>query len=699
MGGRTMEVASLLELVNNLIYIFFCSILIFILGAMISLAYQKKPSVSNIVSNVMSIAASTVGAVFSITKIVFFSKEVLNFKLYTNVAPFNIVFYIDNLSAFFILTISALALIVSIYSIGYVSQFYGKRNVGYLGFLYNLFIVSMLLVVTCGQVFYFVIVWELMSLISFFLVVYENEKKETQRAGIVYIIMTHCGTAFIIAAFVLIFIFSGTADFSSVDPTKIPNIIKSLIFIFSLIGFGTKAGIIPLHIWLPYAHPASPSNVSALMSGVMIKTAVFWLIRIVMCTLGPEYKWWGELILIIGVLSTILGVAFALVELDIKKLLAYSSIENIGIIFIGLGLSIMAKASGNTLIAAFAFTAVILHVFNHSIFKGLLFLGAGSVHFAAKTKNIEKLGGLIKKMPYTAVFFLVGSLAVSAIPPFNGFVSEWIIYQSLFTSLGIVDNWVKLIIILTVAILAMAGAFAAYSFVKLFGISFLAKPRSKHAEDTCEVPRTMLTGMGLLSVLCLLIGVFPLILIKIIDKLNFDVLNIKIISNISGISSFILLPLKLNNSSVSTFGVILISAVIVSLLYFLIKIMNKNTATRTYGTWDCGYIELNSRMEYTATAFSKPIRIVLRSIFKPQRELQVEEGVSPYFFNSAKYVVSTESIFEKYLYDPLIKKIVNFARRTRLAIQTGSVHKYLIYMFIVLIVMFVYYAVSMRLGW
>lgn len=693
-----MEIASLQGIEDSLVYIFFIAIIIYILGAVISLAYQRKPEVSNILSNSISIAASGIGLFFALTKLMFFGSLNISFKIETNVSPFNISFYVDNLSAFFVLIITVLSLIVSVYSYGYVSQFYGKRNVGYLGFLYNVFIVSMLLVVTSGQAFYFLVVWELMSLVSYFLVVYENEKKESQRAGIIYIIMTHCGTAFIIAAFVLIYIFSGTADFSSVDATKIPNVIKSLIFVFSLIGFGTKAGIIPLHIWLPYAHPAAPSNISALMSGVMIKTAVFWLIRIVMCTLGSEFQWWGDVILIVGAVSTILGVAFALVELDIKRLLAYSSIENIGIVFIGLGLSIIAKAAGNTMISAFALTAALLHVFNHSIFKGLLFLGAGSVHYSAKTKNIEKLGGLIKKMPYTAFFFLAGSLAVSAIPPLNGFVSEWITYQSLFTSISLVDNWLKIILILTVAILAMAGVFAAYCFIKLFGISFLAKPRTKHSEYATEVPGTMLAGMGSLSILCLLSGAFPLLFIKIIDKLNIDILKVSVINNISGMSGFLLLPLSLKNSSVSPLGIIALSAIIIPVLYYLTRLIIRNTNSRIYGTWDCGYKKLNSRMQYTATGFSKPIRIVMRSIFKPQRELQVEEGVSPYFFNSAKYVVSTESIFEKYLYDPLIKRIINFARRTRLAIQTGSVHKYLIYMFIVLIALFIYYAVGKKFG-
>lgn len=693
-----MEIASLQGLENSLVYIFFSVIIVYFLGALLSLFFHKKPATSNVVSNSISILASSIGVFFSLSKIIVFSNSIISFKLETNVYPFSIFFYIDNLSAFFTLIIFLLALIVSIYSYGYVTQFYAKRNVGYLGFLYNLFIVSMLLVVTSGQIFYFLIVWELMSLISYFLVVYENEKKEAQRAGIIYIIMTHCGTAFIIAAFVLIYMFSGTADFSAVDASKIPNLIKSLIFIFSLIGFGTKAGIIPLHIWLPYAHPAAPSNVSALMSGVMIKTAVFWLIRIVICMLGSEFQWWGNLILIIGVVSTILGVAFALVELDIKRLLAYSSIENIGIIFIGLGLSVIAKANGNTVVSAFAFTASILHIFNHSIFKGLLFLGAGSVHFSTKTKNIEKLGGLIKKMPYTAFFFLTGALAVSAIPPLNGFVSEWITFQALFTCISLVNNWVKLIIILTVAILAMAGAFAAYCFIKLFGISFLAKSRTKNSEDAKEVPKTMLAGMGVLSLICLISGIFPLLIIKVIDRLNLNIFKVGIFNNISGISSFLLLPINIKNSSVSPMGIIALAAIITPVLYYLIRFLIRNTNTRIYGTWDCGYKQLNSRMEYTATGFSKPIRIVLRSIFKPQRELQVEEGVSPYFFNSAKYVVSTESIFEKYLYDPLIKRIVNFARRTRLAIQTGSVHAYLIYMFIVIITLFIYYAVSKRFG-
>lgn len=666
----------------------------YIIGATISLVLCKRHPLANALSNAIAIVASLSGIVFALCKFLYYTHNTVRFSLSTSISLFSVDFYIDNLSAFFVLMISSLSLIVSIYSISYMKHYFYVRNIGYFGFLYNLFIASMLMVVTSGQLFFFLVVWEIMSLVSYFLVTYENEKHESYKAGKIYIIMTHIGTMFIMAAFVLIYVYTRTAKFDLINIATLPAAVKNVTFIFLLIGFGTKAGVIPLHIWLPYAHPAAPSNVSALMSGIMIKTAIYGIIRFVIVILGAPTEWWGGVILIAGASSTILGVAYALMENNIKRLLAYSSIENIGIILIGIGIAAISKANGQNLIAAFALSAAMLHALNHSVFKGLLFMGAGSIHYSTGTKDMEKLGGLIKKMPYTAVFFLAGALSISAIPPLNGFIGEWITYQSLFLSLAHTGNLVKILTILTVALLAMAGALAAYCFVKLFGIAFLAMPRTTHASEAKEVPKTMRTAMGISAMFCLLIGIFPWMIIKMIDLVNVELLKTSVCSGITGFSSVLLFPLSVKNVSLSpvVIGVSIISICII--LVLVNALVGKKSKVRIYGTWDCGYVQLNSRMQYTATGFSKPIRIVLRAIFRPQRELQVEEGSSPYFYKNAKYVVSTQSIIEKYFYKPMIKKLFNFARRMRLIIQTGSVHTYLIYIFIVIIAMFIYYARS-----
>lgn len=680
---------------SAVLYIFFTGLILFFIGAILALFFHSKLRINTLISYIAAITASACGLTVSLLKLSNCIDHPVYLELTTNIEFLKINFVLDNLSAFFILLISFLTLVVSIYSFGYVKHYENKRNTASLGALYNLFAASMLLVVTSGQLFLFLVSWEIMSLVSYFLVVFENEKKEAQKAGLIYVVMTHIGTAFITAAFVLLYKFTGEAAIHLIDPALIPGPSKNLIFLLLLIGFGTKAGIIPLHIWLPYAHPAAPSNVSALMSGVMIKTAIYGMVRFVLDMLSPEFDWWGIVILAVGAVSTVLGVAFALMEHNLKRLLAYHSIENIGIILMGVGLCAVAAANRNYTLAALSLTAALFHTFNHSVFKGLLFLGAGSIHFATGTKDIEKLGGLLKKMPYTGIFFLAASLSICAIPPFNGFVSEWLTYQSMFLGINSGNTISNLIILVSAALLALAGALAAYCFVKVFGISFLALPRTQHSADAVEVNRPMLAGMGILTAACVLLGVLPSFFIKLLDAVNVQLFDAGIFHNVSGFSSFILYPLNTANLSIAPLGLLLIALLLFSILAFILLFVSPKAKTRKYGTWDCGYDKNpDARMQYSATGFSKPARIVFRSIFRPRRELKVEDGVPPYFIKAAKYNVSTLSVFEKYFYTPLTKRIVNFARKARFTIQTGSIHTYLLYIFIMILLMLVYYVVS-----
>lgn len=675
-------------------YSFNAALIFLIIGALFSLLFYSNFKISRIITYSSAVAASACGILSALLKLLNTYNKPVTFEIPNNLEFIKINFYLDNLAAFFILLISFLSLVVSIYSYGYVRHYEKRKNTGLLGGLFNLFVASMLLVVTSGHMFFFLVSWEIMSLVSYFLVVYENEKPEVQKAGLIYLVMTHVGTAFITAGFVLLYKYTGQASISLLNTSVIPVSVKNIIFILFLTGFGTKAGIIPLHIWLPYAHPAAPSNVSALMSGVMIKTAIYGMIRFIFCSMSAEYSWWGTIILIVGAVSTVLGVAYALMEHNIKRLLAYHSIENIGIILMGLGLAIMASASGNSLIAALSLTAALFHTFNHSLFKGLLFLGAGAIHYSTGTKDIEKLGGLIKKLPYTSFFFLIGALSISAIPPFNGFVSEWITYQSMFLSMSTQGSFLKLVILISAVMLALAGALAAYCFVKVYGISFLALPRTEHSGNAKEVGASMLTGMGILSAACVFLGILPMFFIKLLDQVNLQILNTSIAGNVTGFSSFLSYPLKIKEALISPAGLVLMALILFLLLAFLVKTTSSKTRIRRYGTWDCGFTKLDSRMQYSATGFSKPVRIVFRSIFKPQRELKVEEGRPPYFIGSARYTVSTQPVFEKYIYEPIVRRIYIFAKKARFAIQTGSIHKYLLYIFIAIILMFIYYAAS-----
>ncbi len=512
-------------------------------------------------------------------------------------------FGIDFISAFFLIVISMLSITVSIYSIGYTSHLKNKRA---FAFLYSLFVFSIYGVILSTNVFTFLVFWEAMSIISYFLVTFENNL-ESMRAGLIYAIMTHVGTAFIIASFLLFSYWAGSMEFSTfkVMSYKIPDIVRDLIFIFALVGFGFKAGIMPFHYWLPIAHPTAPSNISALMSGVMIKTGVYGIVKVCYELLGSGSAWWGILILSMGAVSAILAIMQAVMEKDIKRLLAYSSIENIGIIFLGLGGSMLFSNFNMKDLSSLSLIACFYHILNHSIFKGLLFMSAGSVLHSTSTKNMEKLGGLIKTMPKTALFFLIGSISICALPPFNGFVSEWILYQSLISGFYAPSNFVKIMTPLFASSLALTGAIAGTAFVKSFGISFLGNPRSENAKMAHEAPFTMTIPMCLLAVLCFLFGIFPNIIITIIVLPVFDITG-------TFVNSFSKGPFIIISGSMSTLLITLSFVLIILIVLVLIKMFFSKTGIVFKESRDCGILALNSRMQYTATAFTKPLKIIFR---------------------------------------------------------------------------------------
>lgn len=674
--------------INLTANLFQTSILLYILAAVLALVLIKRDKVCNIVSNILCIAAAASGVAASIVKMLFVSSTV-NIDVYNSGIPFvSIDIKLDNLSAFFLLSLSILVVCVSIYSIGYISHYIGKRNVGLFYFLYSLFIASMIFVFTSANAVFFFISWEIMSLLSYFLVIFESEQEENRKAGVLYIIMTHIATAFLLAGFMIVYHYTKSFDIFS-SAAAIPEFAKNVVFIMFLIGFGTKAGIIPLHIWLPRAHPAAPSNVSALMSGIMIKTAIYGLIRFVLCYLGVESTWWGITILVIGILSAVLGVAYAFVESNIKKLLAYSSIENIGIIFIGLGVGFIAYAQNNLTVSALAICACLFHCFNHTLFKGSMFLSAGSILYSTHTKNMDELGGLIKKMPVTALLVLCGALSISAIVPFNGFISEWLTYQSLFASIISEKAGINILLIIAVAALAMAGALALASAVKLFGISFLGKPRSEHAIDAKEVPCLMSIGTGILAALCLFVGLFPMLILKLIDGTVFSVTGISIFEQLEGGFLIAYMPLNVSGNSISPLALILALAVIIIIALLIIRVIGGKYIERKYGTWDCGFEALNSRMQYTATGFSKPIKIVFKTLFRTSRATIVTQAVD-YHPESIEYKTTSENIFEKYIYKLFGDKIRMFSNAAKLRVQTGNIRRYLLYIFLAVVVLMAY---------
>jgi len=596
---------------------------------------------------------------------------------------------IDQLSAFFLMVICTLALPVSIYSFGYVKEYEGHYGLGRFGLLFNLFLFSMVLVVTAGNIIVFLIAWELMSLCSYFLVTYESRDTEKASAGLLYLVMTHLGSALIMLALLLLAFQAGSFEFSAMKGigTLMGADVRNIAFILLLLGFGTKAGIVPLHVWLPKAHPAAPSNVSALMSGVMIKTAIYMLIRTYFDFLGingPEDAWLGLLFLLIASVSALIGVLYALVEKDIKRILAFSSVENVGIILIALGAAMVFKAYGLNDLAALALIATLLHVFFHSLFKGLLFLGAGAVLHATGTRNLERLGGLSRRMKVTSVLFFVGVLSIVAIPPFNGFVSEWLIFQSLLLSFSLNDVLVNLLVATALGMLALTGALAATCFVRFYGMAFLARPRSKEATEAKEVPKSMLLGMGVLAALCLLTGLLSTFIIPVVDSVTAPFVGTSIAGRLANG-----LVLETPVSSFSSMSPILISIVLLvalPALYLIATRYGGKRSVRTGDTWDCG-TPLDERNEYTPTGFAQPLKRVFNSFYRARTSTSVEKESDPYLRRLA-FETSIPEVFENYLYQPIAKIVTGLARKGGV-IQTGSIQAYLAYIFAILVLLLI----------
>ena len=671
-------------------HLFVISLILYLVGGLFALCFFKWQRAGNIISLVMAAIASC----FSIaTAVVLLSTNAtvrLDLTIYHAIIKYN--FLIDPVSALFILAIASIGFIASIYSIGYTRLYTNKRDTRFLGFLFNLFIVSMLLVVTANNAVVFMILWELMTIVSFFLVIYEHDKPATMKAGYTYIIMAHVGSAFLAVAFFIMFAHVGTWDFGFDDFRKVggrmPEVYKNVVFFLVIIGFGIKAGIFPLHLWLPMAHPAAPTNVSMVMSGVMIKTAIYGFIRFYFEFLLPCQPWWGVVILIIGATSAILGILYALVEKDIKTLLAYSSIENNGLIIICIGLSMIFKSYNLIALSSLAMIAGLYHLVNHAVFKSLLFGCAGNVYYATHTKNIDELGGLIKRMQITAPLFLVGVLSISAIPPLNGFVSEWFVFQSLLNGFTMPSVIIKIITIICGAVVALTGALVATCFVKAFGISFLAMPRTEHAKHAREVPVIMYVSMGLLAVLCVFMGLFPAKIMMTVNHVNTHVLGIDIVNSLTSYDWLQMKIISTNFTQLSPKSAFVFGLILLGITIGALTLIRPGFARKFYETWTCGRSP-EPRLEYTATAFTRPFKTIFTNLYRPRLEVTTVYSVPKFFVKSISYVGEVAPIFERYFYGPVSQFVLDISNKVRW-VHTGSIHIYLTYIFITLIILIIF---------
>jgi len=524
-------------------------------------------------------------------------------------------FRLDALSAYFLAVVGLGTFAASLFALGYGRH--EKTPSRVLPF-YSAFLAAMNLVVLADDAFSFLVSWEFMSLSSWALVMAHHREQENVRAGYVYLVMASFGTLALLLAFGLLAGPDGGYGFAEIRDNHPSAVFAALVMILALVGAGSKAGLVPLHAWLPLAHPAAPSHVSALMSGVMTKVAVYGFVRIVFDLVGPPAWWWSIVVLTLGGITAVMGVLYALMQHDLKRLLAYHTVENIGIIFIGLGLALAFKTHGADFAAALAMTAGLLHVFNHSVFKSLLFFGAGAVLTATGERDMEHLGGLIHRMPQTAFVFLVGCAAISALPPLNGFVSEWLTFQAILLSPQLSSWGLKLLVPAVGALLALSAALAAACFVKAFGVTFLGRPRTPAAERAQETDRFSRAAMFFLAALCLVAGILPGLFIDALARVVQAFVGARMPVQ-AGVEWLSIVPIAESRSSYNGLLVFLFMVISGTLMAFAIHRLASDRLRRA-PAWDCGYPDPSPVTQYSASSFAQPIRRVFGTVVFRVRE-------------------------------------------------------------------------------
>jgi hydrogenase-4 component B len=645
---------------------FFNSTLIIVLGGFLSLVLARHKTLSKGTAVLLLSGGTLLGLIDSIGKLLNPVEASAAFK-YLDL--FSLSFHVDGLSAFFLTAIFAVSLMAAIYSFHYMESDEDSIKIGVNYFFFSVLIASMALVVTAANILTFMISWEIMSLSSFFLVIYGHESAENRKAGYLYFVFTHVGAMFVLAAFGLIYGHTGSFDLAPM--ADVPETVKILIFVLAFIGFGSKAGVFPFHVWLPHAHPAAPSHISAVMSGVMIKTGIYGILRIY-TILDFHAPVFGYITLIAGVISGILGVVYALGQHDIKRLLAYHSVENIGIILIGLGMGMIGTATGNPMVAVLGFAGGILHVLNHSIFKSLLFMGAGMVLHRTGTRSIDALGGLLKGMKITGTTFIIGSLAICGLPPFNGFVSEFLIYMGSFKAIpfGSVSFAMSVFAIISLAVI---GGLALACFTKVVGVVFQGEPRTKAAENAKEKGVTMMFPMGILALACLVIGVFPQFFIHM------------------ALTAVQALGLEYGRLPIEPFGQMTGSITFAALLFLVVvlvimgirSIYYKNKTITSSGTWGCGFTQPTVKMQYTGSSYAGSI---LEFFSAAAPLVEDHPPIKGRFPEKTHYHSHVNDIAELHMKNVIVRPVFYLFDKLRW-MQHGDIHLYIGYILLAIVLL------------
>lgn len=585
---------------------------------------------------------------------------------------------LDALSGFFLILLGGANAGISIFAAGYFREGEGTPP-GLLCLQYHVFLASMAMVVVADDAYAFMVAWEVMALSSFFLVTTNHRIPEIRRAGFLYLLIAHVGALAILLCFGVLQANTGDYTFANMRAQHLTPFWGWTGFLLALVGFGAKAGLVPLHVWLPEAHPAAPSPVSALMSGVMLKMAVYGLLRVTFDLLQTPSADWGLVALSMGLLTALYGVIFSTVQTDMKRLLAYSSIENLGLICVGIGVAILFRANAMPVFAALALTAALYHCINHAFFKSLLFLGTGAVLHATGERNLGRLGGLMRPMPWVGGFALIGALAAAGLPPLNGFVSEWLLLQSFLFTVGLPSSFVNMLIPVLAAGVALTAALGGYAMVKFFGVIFLGQPRERalaHAHDAGAWERL---GLAWLGAGCLALGLFPVGILTLLDPITRLLVGEGLGPAAAAHGWLLLAPIAPERASYNP--VVFLGGVAVSVLFvFMLVRRLYHGRIRRAPPWDCGTQGITPRMQDTAEGFGQPIRHIFGTVLRVQRELP-----NP-FDEAPRYRVTVDDRLWHWLYLPVARVVESMSRLVG-RLQRGRIAIYLLYSFVTLLVM------------
>lgn len=585
---------------------------------------------------------------------------------------------LDNLAAVFVLLLGFAAAGISVFAAGYFRKGEGAAP-GLLCLQYHFFLAAMLLVLLADDAYAFMVAWEGMALSSFFLVTTDHRHAEIRRAGYLYLLIAHVGAIAILLCFGLMASGSGDYTFAGMRAQSLPPFWASAAWLLALLGFGAKAGLLPVHVWLPEAHPAAPSPVSAMMSGVMLKTAIYGLLRVSFDLLGEPLWWWGVVAMAVGLATALFGVLYSTVQSDMKRLLAYSSIENIGLIAVALGLTLLFHAYRMAALAALAMTALLYHCLAHAGFKSLLFLCTGSVLHATKERSLGRLGGLIHRMPWVAWLALAGVIAGAGLPPLSGFVSEWLLLQGFLFSPGLPHPWLNMVVPVAAAVVALVAALAGFAMVKFYGIVFLGRMREEAFKDAHDAGRWERAGLVWLAVLTFLLGVLPTTVIRLIDAATRQLLGAGLADKVREHGWWLLAPISPDRASYAPLVFLAVIAAAVLLGRQLVHRLYHGRLRRS-PAWDCGYVFQGPRAQDTAEGFSQPIRRIFEPMFRMERHFPTVRDEQPY------YSVKVEDHFWHWLYLPLAR-FADGISRLIIRLQGGRIAIYLLYSFLTLIVL------------